>query len=141
MTLSTAALAVDDGTYVFKFRTPSNRTHRFQARHDDVENLREIVAGKLESDPFFSVARAASAAADAASLTPDAETLDAHDFQILYTDTDGDTVLITTDSDVTDEVSLRIPHRHVAHPHRHRPRSLDVHLAELRRIAAMATTA
>ncbi|KAJ3495511.1 hypothetical protein NLJ89_g10615 [Agrocybe chaxingu] len=44
---------VDDGTYVFKFRTPSGRTHRFQSRHDDVEHLREVVAGKLATDPLL----------------------------------------------------------------------------------------
>ena len=33
-------LPVDDGTYVFKSRTPSGRTHRFQSRHDDVKHLR-----------------------------------------------------------------------------------------------------
>ncbi|KAE9410791.1 CBS-domain-containing protein [Gymnopus androsaceus JB14] len=35
------------------FRTPSGRTHRFQSRHDNIEHLREIVAGKLATDPFF----------------------------------------------------------------------------------------
>jgi hypothetical protein len=35
-----APIPVDDGTYVFKSRTPSGRTHHFQSRHDDVEHLR-----------------------------------------------------------------------------------------------------
>ncbi|TFY73490.1 hypothetical protein EWM64_g10521, partial [Hericium alpestre] len=34
----------DNGTYVFKFRTPSGNTHRFQAHHDSVEHLRDIVS-------------------------------------------------------------------------------------------------
>lgn len=86
---------VDDGTYVFKFRTPSGRTHRFQARNDHVENLREIVAGKLATDPFFTQYKVK----DESELPPDPT-----DFQLAYTDADGDIVLITSDSDVSDAV-------------------------------------
>ena len=91
---------VDDGTYVFKFRTPSGRTHRFQSRHDDVEHLREIVAGKLTTDPFFTEYQA-----------PEKEDGEAHrpdptDFILSYIDADGDTVLITSDDDVTDAVKI-----------------------------------
>ncbi len=86
---------VDDGTYVFKFRTPSGRTHRFQARNDHIENLREVVAGKLATDPFFTQYKVA----DESQLPPDPA-----DFQLAYTDEDGDTVLITSDTDVTDAV-------------------------------------
>ncbi|KAI0082253.1 CBS-domain-containing protein [Panus rudis PR-1116 ss-1] len=85
----------DDGTYVFKFRTPSGRTHRFQARHDNVENLRDIVSGKLATDPFFTEYQVK----DPSELPPDPI-----DFQLSYTDADGDIVLITSDSDVTDAV-------------------------------------
>jgi hypothetical protein len=81
---------VDDGTYVFKFRTPSGRTHRFQARKDDFENLREIVSGKLALDPFF-------------AATGEADPLD---YVLAYTDSDGDTVLMTTDSDLIDAVEI-----------------------------------
>jgi hypothetical protein len=91
------SIPVDDGTYVFKFRTPSGRTHRFQARHDDVENLRDIVHGKLATDPFF------------ADIKPSNESEpkpDPFDFQLSYTDTDGDTVVITSDHDVTDAVKI-----------------------------------
>ncbi|CAL1696470.1 unnamed protein product [Somion occarium] len=88
---------VDDGTYVFKFRTPSGRTHRFQSRHDDVEHLRDIVAGKLATDPFFTEYEVK----DASELPPDPI-----DFQLSYTDADGDIVLITSDSDVTDAVKI-----------------------------------
>ncbi|KIY69650.1 CBS-domain-containing protein [Cylindrobasidium torrendii FP15055 ss-10] len=91
-----ASLPVDDGTYVFKFRTPSGRTHRFQSRHDDVEHLREIVSGKLATDPFFTEWNG-----DDSDGRPDPI-----DFQLLYTDADGDTVLITSDSDVTDAVKI-----------------------------------
>ncbi|KAG6837123.1 hypothetical protein H0H93_014429 [Arthromyces matolae] len=92
-----APLPVDDGTYVFKFRTPSGRTHRFQARHDDIEHLREIVAGKLATDPFFTEWRASSES----DARPDPI-----DFHLSYTDADGDSVLVTSDSDVTDAVSV-----------------------------------
>jgi hypothetical protein len=91
------AVPADDGTYVFKFSTPSGRTHRFQARHDDVEHLRDIVSGKLSADPFF------------AEWTPLNESdirPDPLDFQLSYTDADGDSVLITSDHDVTDSVKI-----------------------------------
>ncbi|KAG8681965.1 hypothetical protein FRC08_015277, partial [Ceratobasidium sp. 394] len=77
-----AAEPVDDGTYVFKCRTPSGRTHRFQARHDNVEHLRDIIAGKLATDPFFEVPEDASA---------DFPRPDPLDFTLSYTDADGDT--------------------------------------------------
>ncbi|KAI0768516.1 CBS-domain-containing protein [Trametes elegans] len=88
---------VDDGTYVFKFRTPSGRTHRFQARHDNIETLREIVAGKLATDPFFTGYKIK----DPSELPPDPT-----DFTLSYTDEDGDIVLITSDSDVSDAVKI-----------------------------------
>ncbi|CCM02186.1 uncharacterized protein FIBRA_04265 [Fibroporia radiculosa] len=88
---------VDDGTYVFKFRTPSGRTHRFQARHDNVENLREIVGGKLATDPFFTNYKTSE---------PSDPPPDPADFLLSYTDADGDIVLITSDTDVTDAVKI-----------------------------------
>ncbi|KAF9535546.1 hypothetical protein CPB83DRAFT_779613 [Crepidotus variabilis] len=88
---------VDDGTYVFKFRTPSGRTHRFQSRHDNVEHVREIVSGKLATDPFFTDFKPASA---------DSPIPDPIDFTLSYTDEDGDIVLITSDHDVTDAVKM-----------------------------------
>ncbi|KAL6304210.1 CBS-domain-containing protein [Sparassis latifolia] len=88
---------VDDGTYVFKFRTPSGRTHRFQARSDNVENLRDIVGGKLATDPFFTNYR---------SQNPSEPPPDPSDFLLSYTDADGDVVLITSDSDVSDAVKI-----------------------------------
>lgn len=96
--VTAAAPPVDDGTYVFKFRTPSGRTHRFQARHDNVENLRDIVSGKLTTDPFFVNWKSA---ADPAELPPDPS-----DFLLSYTDADGDIVLITSDTDVSDAVKI-----------------------------------
>lgn len=84
---------VDDGTYVFKFRTPSGRTHRFQARSDNYENIVDIVAGKLSTDPFFD--------APTEGPAPDPE-----DFTLSYTDSDGDTVLVTSDTDVADAVRI-----------------------------------
>ena len=96
-------IPADDGTYVFKFRTPSGRTHRFQARHDDVEHLREVVAGKLATDPFFTE-YALSAGDDddeGGTARPDAS-----DFHLSYTDADGDTVVITSDHDVAEAVKI-----------------------------------
>ncbi|KAK2462070.1 hypothetical protein APHAL10511_006533 [Amanita phalloides] len=92
-----APLPVDDGTYVFKFHTPSGRTHRFQSRHDDVKHLREIVAGKLATDPFFTEFKPSEQGA----VHPDP-----NDFLLSYTDTDGDTVVVTSDNDVTDAVTI-----------------------------------
>ena len=88
---------VDDGTYVFKFRTPSGNTHRFQARKDNVENLREIVGGKLTADSFFTEFKPTNA---------DDPVPDPVDFQLAYTDADGDTVLMTSDTDVADAVKI-----------------------------------
>lgn len=92
-----SVVPVDDGTYVFKFRTPSGRTHRFQSRHDNIEHLREIVAGKLVSDPFFT--EIMDSPGD--SPAPD-------DFLLSYTDADGDIVLMTSDHDVTDAVKIAL---------------------------------
>jgi len=89
--------AIDDGTYVFKFRTPSGRTHRFQSRHDNYEHIREIVSTKLTIDPFFT------------NPTPEDESQprpDPNDYQLAYTDADGDVVLITSDGDVSDAVKM-----------------------------------
>jgi hypothetical protein len=83
-----------DGTYVFKFRTPSGRTHRFQARHDDMDHLRDIVAGKLATDPYFTQHKAMEGS----------EAPDPTDFLLTYIDKDGDTIIITTDGDVVDAV-------------------------------------
>jgi hypothetical protein len=94
-----ATVPVDDGTYVFKFRTPSGRTHRFQSRHDDVEHLREIVTGKLTTDPFFTEYQASEEHEEAHRPDPT-------DFLLSYTDADGDTVLITSDHDVTEAVKI-----------------------------------
>jgi len=94
---SAGLIPVDDGTYVFKFRTPSGRTHRFQSRHDNVEHLREIVAGKLATDPFFT---------EWQPVSEDAHRPDPIDFTLSYTDADGDTVLITSDHDVTEAVKI-----------------------------------
>ena len=88
--------AVDDGTYIFKFKTPSGRTHRFQARHDNYENLREIVLGKLSSDPFFN--------GEGAREGDSIHLADPSVFTMSYTDDDGDLVTITQDGDVTDAV-------------------------------------
>lgn len=90
-------LHVDDGTYVFKFRTPSGRTHRFQSRHDNYEHMREIISTKLSIDPFFT------------NFVPEDESQphpDSSDYQLAYTDADGDVVLITSDGDVSDAVKM-----------------------------------
>ncbi|KIJ45735.1 hypothetical protein M422DRAFT_166403 [Sphaerobolus stellatus SS14] len=90
------AVPVDDGTYVFKFRTPSGRTHRFQARNDNIENLHDIVAGKLSTDPFFTEWDTNSTVSKP----------DSTDFQLQYTDADGDIVVMSSDTDVEDAVKI-----------------------------------
>ncbi|KAF9073762.1 hypothetical protein BDP27DRAFT_1215533 [Rhodocollybia butyracea] len=92
-----APLPVDGDTYVFKFRTPSGRTHRFQSRHDDIEHLRKIVAAKLATDPFF---------AEFKPSDPKVVRPDPIDFSLSYTDGDGDTVLMTSDHNVSDAVKI-----------------------------------
>jgi len=93
-----APLPVDDGTYIFKFRTPSGRTHRFQARHDSYDLLRDIVAGKLVNDPFFT--------AEGATEGDTVHLPDPNAFTLSYTDDDGDLVTITADGDVSDAVRI-----------------------------------
>lgn len=95
ITGATSTVPVEDGTYVFKFRTPSGRTHRFQARHDSAEMLREIVSGKLATDPFFISYNGGL------DQKPDPT-----DFTLSYTDGDEDTVLITSDNDIADAVKI-----------------------------------
>jgi hypothetical protein len=93
-----APLPVDDGTYIFKFRTPSGRTHRFQARHDSFELLKDIVHGKLVNDPFFS-----------SDNVPEGTTMHLPDpatFTLSYTDDEGDSVTMTADGDVADAVRI-----------------------------------
>lgn len=89
---------VDDGTYIFKFRTPSGRTHRFQARHDSYELLRDIVAGKLLTDPFFT--------AEGSSEGSLVHIPDPNNFTLSYTDDEGDSVTMTADGDVADAVRI-----------------------------------
>ncbi|KAJ9105230.1 hypothetical protein QFC21_001595 [Naganishia friedmannii] len=92
------ALDTDDGTFFFKFRTPSGRTHRFGARNDNVENLRDIVYGKLSTDPFFNGEQGTEGQA---VHLPDPAV-----FTMSYTDDDGDLVTITSDDDVADAVRV-----------------------------------
>lgn len=86
----------DDGTYLFKFIAPSGSAHRFQARYDSYDFVREIVHGKIESDPFI-------AEHDINSPAPHP---DSHDFQLAYFDDDNDLVLMTSDQDISDSVAL-----------------------------------
>ncbi|KAH8115315.1 hypothetical protein DFH11DRAFT_1877079 [Phellopilus nigrolimitatus] len=91
---------IDDGTYVFKFSTPSKRTHRFQARHDDIEHLHEVIEGKLEADPFFAPPKPdAGADADADVPLPKGPRTD--DFQVYYKDTHD---VYVSSEDVSDAV-------------------------------------
>ncbi|PVF98301.1 CBS-domain-containing protein [Serendipita vermifera] len=87
---------VDDGTYVFKFSSPSGRTHRFQARKDNFENLKDIISGKLTVDPFFTEY----------AVPEGGKPLDPTEFHILYKDSDGDIVVMTGDGDVSDAVAV-----------------------------------
>ena len=115
-----AAEEFDDGTYLFKFVTPSGRVHRFQARYDSFATIREIVGLKLETDPFFTGVTQTNPPPRATYddegrlplhiFTPpmnDTSTRpDVEDYALAYTDDDNDLVLITSDSDVTDAVAV-----------------------------------
>ena len=124
----------DDGTYLFKFETPSGRVHRFQARYDSYETVREVVGIKLLGDPFFQGPTLTGESGESASATharpaydeegrlpmqiftppmpsgPAAATPDIEDYSLAYTDDDGDLVLITADSDVHDAVKVARHH-------------------------------
>jgi hypothetical protein len=109
--VAAAPVIVDDGTYIFKFRTPSGRTHRFQARHDSYELLRDIVAGKLQSDPFFSpsAAKPLDSGEDAVAqeqVSVQVHLPDPNAFTLSYTDDEGDLVTMTADGDVADAVRI-----------------------------------
>ena len=121
-----ASSETDDGTYLFKFVTPSGRVHRFQARYDSFETIHEIVLIKLAGDPFFSsvpVSHSAPAEPIRSDVddedrlplhiftppmpsAPQANPPDVKDFTLAYKDDDDDLVLITTDSDVMDSVKV-----------------------------------
>lgn len=118
--------AADDGTYLFKFVTPSGRVHRFQARYDNFETIREIVSIKLAGDPFFlETAGASQVPAEPVRsafdedgrlpmqiFTPPMPTgphvnpPDTEDYTLAYKDDEDDLVLITTDNDVQDAVTV-----------------------------------
>ena len=122
-TLDTA----DDGTYLFKFVTPSGRVHRFQARYDNFDTIREIVSIKLAGDPFF---LDTSAGASQVASPPGPPTFDdddrlpmpiftpppptgprvnppeLEDYHLAYKDDEDDLVLVTADSDVQDAVAV-----------------------------------
>lgn len=94
-----AAITHDDGTYLFKFFSPSGMTHRFIARYDNYLTIREIIAGKLASDPFFLFQVKSDG-----SPPPTSGEMDPSDFHINYRDDDGDLVLLHTDGDLEDSV-------------------------------------
>lgn len=89
-----STLPHDDGTYLFKFNSPSGTTHRFVARYDQFSTVKDIIGGKLASDPFFTQHAG----------TPNGAPLDPNDFSISYTDDDGDLVLLSSDHDLDDSV-------------------------------------
>lgn len=93
----------DDGTYLFKFIAPSGSAHRFQARYDSYEFVREIIHGKIQTDPFIMQVDD-HAGGDASKA--DGSKPDSNDFQLSYFDDDNDLVLITTDQDMMDSVNL-----------------------------------
>ncbi len=72
---------VDDSTYIFKFCTPSGNTHRFQAQKDNIENLHDIICGKLTADSFIMEFKPT----DTDDPAPDPV-----NFQLAYMDADGD---------------------------------------------------
>ncbi|MBW0496982.1 hypothetical protein O181_036697 [Austropuccinia psidii MF-1] len=89
-------LDYEDGTYLFKFIAPSGSAHRFQARYDNYEFVREIILGKIEIDPFISEY-------DPTSSLPRP---DPNDFQLAYFDDDNDLVLISSDQEIIDSVNV-----------------------------------
>jgi len=94
-------LDYDDGTYLFKFIAPSGSAHRFQARYDSYDFVREIIVGKIMSDPFITEEQPNSNNGGSCSVVrPDPQ-----DFQLAYLDDENDLVLITSDRDVSDAVS------------------------------------
>ncbi|CAO1619393.1 unnamed protein product [Parajaminaea phylloscopi] len=105
-----SAAEVDDGTYLFKFVTPSGRTHRFQARYDSFETIREIICIKLSGDPFFDAEEPKSApqtqanGEEGTSAVTSVSPPDPNDFTVAYKDDEDDIVLMTADSDVQDAV-------------------------------------
>lgn len=114
-----AVAEVDDGTYLFKFVTPSGRTHRFQARYDSYETIKEIICIKLSGDPFFDSptlptpqpqpttnGEEAEPSSTSSPSTSNQVIADPNDFNLAYTDDDDDLVLITADGDVNDAVKV-----------------------------------
>ena len=122
-----AAALQDDGTYLFKFVTPSGRVHRFQARYDNYDTIREIVSIKLAGDPFFLDASAGASQESAEPMRsafdedgrlpmqiftppmpsgPRVNPPDIEDYNLAYKDDEDDLVLITADSDVQDAVAV-----------------------------------
>ena len=122
-----APFETDDGTYLFKFVTPSGRVHRFQARYDSFDIIHEIVLIKLSSDPFFAkpsntqivepVEPVRSELDEDGRLplqifTPpmpsgtQVNPPDVRDFTLAFKDDDDDLVLMTSDSDVCDSVKV-----------------------------------
>lgn len=95
-------LDYDDGTYLFKFIAPSGSAHRFQARYDSYDFVREIIVGKLMSDPFIVEEQPNNNNNGGSCL---AVRPDPQDFQLAYLDDENDLVLITSDRDVSDAVS------------------------------------
>ena len=97
---------VDDGTYLFKFSTPGRKTHRFQARYDTFETIREIVGIKLSSDDFFSHPPPAPTGGEEDATAKEMTKPDPEDFTLAYEDDENDIVLITADGDVLDAVQV-----------------------------------
>lgn len=78
-------------TFVFKFKSPvSNKVHRFTADFTSLDNLREIIREKepfgLESDPSQSALF--------------------EEFNISYMDDEQDYVMMTSDADLADSVTI-----------------------------------
>ncbi|TIB98554.1 CBS-domain-containing protein [Wallemia mellicola] len=91
---------VDEHIAVFKFVSPSQRIHRFESPTLSLEHLRDIVAGKLSTDPFFTQHIEKAPVED----ENPAPAPDPYDFSLLYEDDDGDHVVMSADSDVKDAV-------------------------------------
>ena len=108
-----AAVMVDDGTYVFKFKAPrTGATHRlvFAYKENGIDALRADVHARLLNNAGV------NSPSKAGQKEDDAKDVDAHpelkeqgagnDFKLSYLDAEGDEVVMTTDDDIFDAIKV-----------------------------------
>ncbi|KAJ1981465.1 hypothetical protein H4R34_002059 [Dimargaris verticillata] len=87
------AAALEDGQYVFKFKSPTGKVHRFTASYQDTAGLHTIVTAKLTLDGV----------ADPTELL--------HSAGLCYLDDENDYVLLSSDNDLLDAVRIAQAHQ------------------------------